>query len=155
MSAEWDAFFIGLAKYMAEASKDPSTQVGAVIVRPNRTVASVGYNGFARGCCDDSHLYDERATKYARTVHAEANAIVTARESLHGYTLYSWPFQPCSGADGGNNCSGLIIQAGIKRVVSLTSNNPRWNDTFAHGATMFAEAGVELVLYPSTALERA
>jgi deoxycytidylate deaminase len=36
-------------------SKDPSTKVGAVIVRPDLTVASIGYNGFPRGMSDDPH----------------------------------------------------------------------------------------------------
>lgn len=49
MLSKWDERFIELARLVATWSKDPSTKVGAVIVRPYRTVASVGFNGFARG----------------------------------------------------------------------------------------------------------
>lgn len=125
-----------MAEYVAGASKDPSTQVGAVVVRPDRTVASTGYNGMARGCDDHPSIYEDRELKYDRVVHAEANAIVTAREPLHGYTLYTWPFMPCT------HCAGLVIQAGITRVVSFENSNERWQKSFARAQTMFHEAGV-------------
>jgi dCMP deaminase len=41
----WDRYFLDIAEEVSKASKDPSTKVGAVIVRPDRTVASLGYNG--------------------------------------------------------------------------------------------------------------
>lgn len=143
MISKWDARFLALAKFYAGWSSDPSTKVGAVIVRSDRTQVSQGFNGFPRGTSDAPSLYADRETKYARIVHAEANAIVMAREPLHGHTIYVWPFQPCA------SCSGLIIQSGIKRVVSFASDNPRWRDVFDHGAAMFAEAGVQLDLYPT------
>jgi dCMP deaminase len=42
----WDRYFLGVAEAVAQASKDPSTKVGSVIVRPDRTFVSFGYNGF-------------------------------------------------------------------------------------------------------------
>lgn len=49
----WDEYFMGLAHLSAMRSKDPSTQVGAVIVSGEHRVVSIGYNGFPNGCSDD------------------------------------------------------------------------------------------------------
>ena len=49
----WDEYFMGLAHLSAKRSKDPSTQVGAVIVSSEHRVVSIGYNGFPNGCSDD------------------------------------------------------------------------------------------------------
>ena len=46
MSAKWDTRFLGLATHISAWSKDPSSQVGAVITDGNRII-SLGYNGFA------------------------------------------------------------------------------------------------------------
>ena len=48
----WDEYFMALAHLSAVRSKDPSTQVGAVIVDSNNRVVGLGYNGFPRGCDD-------------------------------------------------------------------------------------------------------
>lgn len=136
----WDDFFLGMCDYVAGKSKDPSTKVGAVIVRPDRTIASIGYNGFPRGTNDAAHLYDYREIKYLRAVHAELNAILSAREPLHGYTLYVSPLHPCS------NCTGAIIQSGIRNVVARTTSDPaRWGESFAQARSMFTEAGINVV----------
>ena len=63
MLSKWDERFIELARLVAAWSKDPSTKVGAVIVRPDRTVASVGFNGFARGVDDTEERLNDRALK--------------------------------------------------------------------------------------------
>jgi dCMP deaminase len=133
---DWDERFLQLAQHIAQWSKDPSTKVGAVIVRPNRTIASVGYNGFPRGVNDDERLND-RPYKYAMTVHAEANAILSANERLDGCTLYVTPLSPCS------SCASILIQSGIKRVVAYMPHQPEhWADSFAIARTMLDEAGV-------------
>lgn len=49
----WPQRFLELAQLVASWSKDPSTQVGAVIVDANRRVVSLGYNGPPRGTSDD------------------------------------------------------------------------------------------------------
>ena len=131
-----------LADLVRGWSKDPSTQVGAVIVRPDKTIASVGFNGFPRGVDDTPGRLTDRPTKYAMTLHAEANAIVSAREPVGGYTLYVSPLHPCS------NCAALIIQAGISRVVTRTDDLERWAESFALARQMFQEAGVRLDLIP-------
>ena len=136
-AARWDARFIALARHIAGWSKDPGTQVGAVIVRPDKTLASAGYNGFPRGVDDQPHLLTNRDEKLKRVVHAEMNAILEAREPVRGYTLYLWPMLPCE------RCAVHVIQAGITRVVAPKSDNPRWDFTLTR--QLFTEAGVSFL----------
>lgn len=144
---KWDSRFLSLAEVVASWSKDPSTKVGAVIVRPDRTIASAGFNGFPRGVLDDDERYADRPTKYAMAVHGEANAIVNAREPLHGYSIYCTLF-PCS------VCAALIIQAGIINVSSLLPDADqieRWRDSWTTSETMLNEAEVSWQRYDSLA----
>jgi dCMP deaminase len=139
-SLKWDRWFLDLAHRVGAWSKDPSTQVGAIIVRDDRTIASLGFNGLPRGVVDSSDRYDDRATKYLMTVHAEANAIASARSSIEDCTVYVSPLHPCA------QCAALLIQAGIKRVVAKENHRPDWQDQFMVAATMFAEAGVRVTI---------
>jgi dCMP deaminase len=136
----WDNLFLTLASHIAPASKDPSTKVGALIVRPDRTVAAMGYNGFPRMIEDTAERLNDRELKYALVVHAEMNAILTAREPLHGYTLYTWPFLTCA------SCAKHVIQAGIKRVVAPYVENERWAASFKASQDLYDEAGVQWAL---------
>lgn len=94
----WDEYFMSIAFLSAMRSKDPSTQVGACIVSPDKRIVGIGYNGFPRGCSDDELPWGRSGdtvldTKYPvswRTrlflfsiiislqyvVHAEVNAIL-------------------------------------------------------------------------------
>lgn len=139
--AKWDDRFLDLADTVASWSKDPSTKVGAVIARPDRTIASVGFNGFPRGVDDSGERLEDRPVKYGITVHAELNAVLSAHEPVRGYTLYVSPLHPCS------NCAAAVVQAGIVRVVARVEGTPeRWEQSFALASMIFAEAGVEVVL---------
>lgn len=73
----WDDRFLELATVISSWSKDPSTQVGAVIVDDDNRVISIGYNGFPKGIKDD-HRLSNRDLKYEMVVHAEANALLFA-----------------------------------------------------------------------------
>lgn len=137
MSIKWDNRFIDLAKLVGSWSKDPSTQVGAVIVDNNNRIISVGYNGFPQGIIDDERL-DNRETKYKIIVHGEINAILFANKSVEGCTLYTIPFEPCP------RCASLIIQSGIKRVVSYKNTNDRWEEDFLITRQLFKEANIKL-----------
>lgn len=143
MSAEtWHKYFLAMAEFVSTKSKDPSTKTGAVIVRPDWTVASTGYNGFPRDMDDSVGLYEDRQLKYSRIIHCEMNAILTARESVEGYTLYTWPFASC------DRCAVHVIQAGIARVIypPLPSHlKDRWGDSLVKTLGYFHEAGVETV----------
>jgi dCMP deaminase len=123
----WDEFYLGLAKYMSTRSKDPSTKVGAVIVRWDKSVCSVGYNGFPQTMPDEPELYANRDEKYSRIIHAEINALNFAREVVKGYTLYTYPFMSC------DRCFVQMAQAGIYRFVSPKPTEDqltRWGPAF-------------------------
>jgi dCMP deaminase len=139
-STNWDNRFIELAKLVGSWSKDPSTQVGAVIVDDYNRIVSVGYNGFPQGIEDNDRLQD-RDTKYKIIVHGEINAILFANKPVEGCTLYTIPFEPCP------RCAGLIIQSRIKRIVSPKNTNSRWEDDFKISRLLFAEAGIIVDYY--------
>lgn len=140
LSPHWHQRFLALAQLVSTWSRDPSTKCGAVIVRPDKTIASIGYNGFPRGCDDDPKLYMDRKVKYARIIHAEQNALLNAREVLQGCTSYVNPLPPC------DRCAAHLIQAGIEQVVYQKIILPeQWEKPIATAKQLFAEAGVELV----------
>ena len=109
--AKWDNRYVRLAQEVATWSKDPSTKVGAVLVRPNNSVASTGFNGFPPGHDDSPALYADRAYKYQHVVHAEINALeFLTGETPSGFTLYtSFPCCP--------NCMEAAVKAGVTAVV--------------------------------------
>lgn len=139
-TVKWHRRFLGLADHISSWSKDPSTKVGAVIVRPDRTIVSVGYNGFPRGVLDDDSRYSDREVKYQMVVHAEINAILTANQSLKHCTLYVSPLNPCP------QCAAAIIQSGIWRVVSRANDREDWRERMETAWKMFREANVTLDL---------
>lgn len=135
----WDRFFIDASKGIAQRSKDPSMKVGAVIVRPNKTIAGLGYNGFPRGVRDDAERYANRSMKYAMAVHAELNAILNSREVLAGCAIYT-TFHPCA------RCAAAIVNTDIAKVVceeiDLEEIPERWREDVAIAKIIFAERGV-------------
>ena len=139
-STKWDERFLELAKLVGSWSKDPSTQVGAVIVDSNNRIVSIGFNGLPQGVVDSEERLVDREAKYHIIVHAEANALMFANKSVEGCTLYTWPFQPCS------RCAGLIIQSGINRVVSVVHSEERWKKNFSIAYDLLNEAGVKVSL---------
>ena len=141
---KWDDRFLHLAQHISLWSKDPSTQTGGVIVRPDHSIASVGFNGFPRQIEDKPELLENREEKYKRVVHSEMNAILNAWAPVSGYTLYNWPGQSCS------RCAVHVIQAGIIRVVSPStmtnkSFSDRWADERKLAEELYYEAGVEVI----------
>ena len=105
-----DLRYLRMARIWAENSYCHRRQVGALVVK-NKMIISDGYNGTPSGfenVCED----DNNVTK-PYVLHAEANAITNLARSSNnsdGATLYVTD-APCI------ECSKLIIQAGIKRVV--------------------------------------
>lgn len=137
----WHQFYVDLARYWAnERSRDPSTKVGAVIVRPNKTQASVGYNDFPRGVAHLPERYEDRHWKLAATVHAEENAILNAAEPVVGYTMYT-TFHPCS------RCARMIVQKGIREVIHCHDAPipERWMADMDIAATILKEGGVDMM----------
>ena len=135
----WNKRFLSLAEHIASWSKDPSSQIGAVIVDSNRRIVSMGYNGFPRGVHDTSERLNNREIKYKMVLHAEENAILFAKQNLDGCSLYVTKMPPCS------HCAALIIQSGIKHVYAPAVEIPeRWRESVALTRQMFKEGGVEL-----------
>jgi dCMP deaminase len=141
----WDNYFMGLAHLSSFRSKDPGTQVGAVVVDNDHKVVSIGYNGFPIGCDDDVFPWNREGSlyesKYAYVVHAELNAILNSTRSLHGCAIYVSLF-PC------NECAKAIIQSGIKTIVY---EDDKYADTEAVKASkrMLEAAGVAMRQLPS------
>lgn len=128
----YDRAYMRMAEEWAKLSHCQRKQVGAIIVK-NRMIISDGYNGTPIGfenCCED----EQGQTKWY-VLHAEANAILkvaSSTQSCEGATLYI-TMSPCK------ECSKLIHQAGIKRVVY--KNFYKDDD----GLKFLEKAGVELV----------
>lgn len=140
----WDQRYIDLAAHVAAWSKDPSTQVGAVVVGADRRKMTVGYNGFPPGIADTDERLADREMKYGLTQHAERNALDNATFSLEGATL-AVTMYPCQ------ECAKSIISKGIKRVVCppIPDREP-WRSSSSRTADMFDEAGVEVKIMEPT-----
>lgn len=109
---DWDDYFMMLTFFVASRSKDPSTQIGAVITDSRHRIVSTGYNGLP-AAIPDNEIDWGRPAKYPFIVHAEQNALATLRGdhgALEGGTIYiSGP--PCS------RCTLEIISHGLKKIV--------------------------------------
>ena len=136
--ADWDARYLEKAQQVSEWSKDPSTRTGAVIVSPYNRIVAVGFNGFPPGIADDERL-SNRELKYEIIIHCEVNALVSAAQDVHGFTLYTWPFASCS------RCAAIMLGAGITRFVFPPLPDhlvERWGNNIDTTKALFAEAGV-------------
>lgn len=130
---KYDKAYLRIAKEWGQLSYCKRKQVGAIIVK-DRMIISDGYNGTPTGfenCCED-----ESGTTKWYVLHAEANAILKvarSTQSCENATLYI-TLSPCK------DCSKLIHQSGIKRVVY----HEEYKDT--SGVDFLKKAGVEVEL---------
>ncbi|GAA4276792.1 deoxycytidylate deaminase [Aquimarina mytili] len=128
---KYDKAYLRIAREWGKLSHCERKKVGAVIVK-DRMIISDGFNGTPTGFenpCEDEEGY----TKWY-VLHAEANAIskvASSTQSCKGATLYI-TLSPCK------ECSKLIHQAGIKRIVYQVD----YKDN--SGLTFLAKAGVEI-----------
>ena len=136
--------FLPVAQALAAMSRDPSTQVGAVLLDADFNILGTGYNGFPRGVHDLPARYNDRALKLGLIAHAEANAIAQAARvgsKLLSSTLLVTALHPC------NDCAKLIVQAGIKHVYAPEGDNERWADSTRIAALILDEGGVTITRY--------
>jgi dCMP deaminase len=119
----WDLYFLSIAGAVAARGDCRRRQVGAVLVRPDRTIASTGFNGTAPGglsCLDGEcpraftdvepgSSYDSGPGVCVAT-HAEANCLLFSREDTKGFVMYLTT-APCGG------CERLLRSARLSRVV--------------------------------------
>jgi dCMP deaminase len=128
---KYDKAYLKMAREWGKLSHCKRKQVGALIVK-ERMIISDGFNGTPSGfdnCCED----EEGKTKW-EVLHAEANAILkvaSSTQSTKGATLYI-TLSPCT------DCSKLIHQSGIKRVVYANA----YKDL--SGLEFLEKAGVEV-----------
>ena len=138
---KWETKFIKEAKFWAESSKDPSTKVGAVLFHEERrSIVVTGYNGFPRECDDSPRLYSDKVRKYPRVVHAEANAIANAafQGKSTADTVLAITHHPCA------DCAGLIIQAGIKKIIYEGTDDDMARHNSEEATKLFTEAGISI-----------
>ncbi|MFA6942874.1 MAG: dCMP deaminase family protein [Bacilli bacterium] len=140
----WDEYFMGIALLSTFRSKDPSTQVGAVIVDNDNKIVSVGYNGMPIGMDDDALPWEHGEglqSKYLYVCHAEFNAILNTRNgsALKGCKLYVSLF-PC------NECAKAIIQSGITEIIYADDKYADSITTIA-SKKMLTMAGVKIRAY--------
>ncbi len=132
---KYDIAYLKMAREWGQLSHCIRKKVGALIVK-DRMIISDGYNGTPSGFenyCEDEDGY----TKWY-VLHAEANAILkvaASTQSCQGATLYI-TLSPCQ------QCSKLIHQAGIKRVVYADAYKDKT------GLEFLEKAGVELMHLP-------
>ncbi len=135
-----DSRYLRMARIWSENSYCRRRQVGALIVK-NKMIISDGYNGTPSGF--DNVCEGESGDTLPYVLHAEANAITKvarSNNSSEGATLYVTA-SPCM------ECSKLIIQAGIRRVVF--SEMYRITD----GLDLLRAAGVETICLPFESIE--
>ncbi|MBR9728607.1 dCMP deaminase family protein [Shewanella intestini] len=147
MISKWAKRFFQMAELVGSWSKDPSTQVGAVITKHNRIV-SVGFNGYPHGISDSAET-DDREMKLLKTLHAEENAILFAKRDLGECDIWVTHF-PCP------NCAAKIIQTGITSVNCPEQSEDflsRWGDKITISQDMFLQAGVKVNWLPITELD--
>lgn len=130
-----DKRYLQMAKIWAENSYCKRRKVGALIVK-DKMIISDGYNGTPSGF--ENQCEDENFNTFPYVLHAEANAITKVAKSTNnseGATLYVTT-SPCL------ECSKLIIQSGIKRVV--------FSDLYHNheGVNLLKRAGIEVVHLP-------
>jgi dCMP deaminase len=140
----WDHYFLEIARIVAKRSTCLRRQVGCLIVKDKRILAT-GYNGAPAGLphCDEVGCLREKMGipagerhELCRGIHAEQNAIIQAATfgvSIRGATLYT-THHPCI------LCTKMVINAGIQRIVS-TEGYP---DQLA--AEMLKEAQISVAL---------
>lgn len=127
-----DQRYLKMAAIWAQNSYCKRRQVGALLVK-DKMIISDGYNGTPSGF--ENNCEDENNRTFPYVLHAEANAIskvAKSNNSSDGATLYVTS-SPCL------ECSKLIIQAGIKRVVFY--DNYRLED----GIDLLKKANIEVV----------
>ena len=145
MRPSWDQYYMDMAHVAKKRSTCLRRQVGAVIVKDKRVLAT-GYNGSPTGLrhceevgCMRKELGIPSGERHelCRGLHAEQNAIIQA--ALHGVGIEGSAIyvthKPCV------VCAKMIINAGIKRVIFSGSYSDRLSEN------MMEEAGIELVRF--------
>lgn len=144
---DWDTYYLAVCRAVAARSKDPTTQIGCIIIGPAHEIRTTGYNSFPRNIKDDVPERLLRPEKYFWFEHAERNAIYNAARAgtpLEGCTAYV-EVMPCM------DCARAIVQAGISKVVVDSDRMQEYSSEFygpqfERVPLLFAEANVQVKL---------
>lgn len=140
---DWTTYFMTIAGEVATRSTCIRRQVGAVLVKEKRILAT-GYNGAPKGMkhCSETGCLREKLQvpsgerhEICRALHAEMNALLQAAQygvAVAGADLYTTT-QPCS------LCAKMLINAGIQRIFAAQ----RYPDPLSE--SMLAEAGLAII----------
>lgn len=140
MNEKWQMRFLRMAHEPSTWSKDPSTQVGAIIVSSDRRRFAVGYNGPPQRLDDQKWQGGTRERRLAATLHAELNAVLFCGFDTNGAWLFVDGLFPCT------NCASVIVQKGIEAVVCWQEDmQARWLPEEA--MEILKDGGVEVVVY--------
>lgn len=143
IDSKWDRRFMRLAREVSTWSKDPAAQIGAVIIRDRRILAT-GYNGFPEGINDTMERLQDKEQKLPRIIHGEMNALLNALNngtSVRDSTLYVYGLPICA------DCTKSVIQAGISRIVIPYAETARvkWFMQWVEiSRPMFEEVGIQI-----------
>jgi len=142
---KWDIRMLKLATEISTWSKDPSTQVGAVLADQRHRILGIGYNGFPRELKDSEERLTDKETKYALTVHAEVNCLLNSNNPKQGSMVLYCTEVPCC------DCAKLIAQTNVDYVVAQDPKPEfyeRWKKSFDLTKLIFQEAGIEWLTVP-------
>ena len=132
----YDKAYLNMAIEWAKLSHCTRKKVGALIVKDGMIISD-GYNGTPTGFENSCEIDNGHNLTKWYVIHGEANAILKCAKHGHscdGATLYQ-THSPCK------DCSKLILQSGIKRLVYIEN----YKDT--SGLDFLREAGVEIKKY--------
>ena len=141
----WDEYFLRITREVAQRSTCLRRQVGAVLVM-EKHILTTGYNGAPSGlqhCLDIGCLREQLKVppgerhELCPVLHADMNTLLQASHygiKIAGATLYTTTY-PCS------LCAKMLVNAGIKRIVTLTD----YPDALAKEILSMANIKVELV----------
>ncbi len=135
MIDKWDNRFLRIAQEIATWSKDEDTQVGAVLVK-NRRILATGYNGPPPGI-EDTEERLNRPLKYLYIEHAERNVLYNVNSE--GATIYV-TLWPCA------DCARGLIRGGVSRVVvaPFAEIRDHWRESMEIARSLMEEANIQL-----------
>lgn len=141
--ASWNEYLMGFAYYASSRSKDPSTQVGAVLADSSNRIVGVGYNGFPPHIADTPERWTS-AEKDKYVIHAEMNAILNMAQTYNGDLKLYCTLAPCS------DCARLIVATGkitvvmtpLARITARLEARPELRAGYELMRRLFDEAGI-------------
>lgn len=140
----WTDYYIGIAQAAKLRSKDPVTQVGAVLVSSDNRIISLGYNGMPEGMNEISCWHED--CKDDLVIHAEVNCVGNAARSgvsTKDATIYL-TLPPCL------PCCRIIAAAGVAEVVfpreaylDWVGRKPKWWQRFDAAFNYLTDSKIE------------